>query len=493
MKTIADISFLNRKSLLDHTHHRGMLIALAVLMFGAISAVSIVFSSEAPWVVFLPLVTIAVIIGLVILKKAVAGSTAAIIAYLAIVIFTTDGQFRARGAGEIDADWQSLLKFGLWIGAGVIGFAHMPPIRTIINRPGPALWLAYIAMAIISSVYAPTPLYSFGCAFSLLCFFAFAYAIIAKLTEAQFMWTVVSAFAVFLAIGWVVFYQNPGLGTSEAWTYNGIVLRMCGLAGQATNLGSVCAKYLAVLFLLWTAGRCRLVTALPLAALGVASLIASDARTGMIAVIVGIVVAMLAQSSKGLIMAALAAVAGVIASVIFSFPMDALGSHFSRSGDPTEVFTLTGRLEIWDFVEREIMEKPFFGWGYNASKVIIAKHVGFQDGLMIDTAHNMLLQSLMSVGFIGTLPIVGVIFYLFFSMLYKPNKFRDLFFVIIFIAGISDTSALGTTPSILTLFFLIISIMPQSASKSYTVQDLRVIDGMGLPSRQLSTAGGPSA
>ena len=293
-------------------------------------------------------------------------------------------------------------------------------------------------------------------------------------------------------MGWV-YYKNPTLGTSEFWTYSGIELRMCGIAGQANNLGSICAKYLGVIFLLWMAGRCRLLVALPLVGLGVVSLVASDARTGMIAIVVGIAISTLAQSFRGLMAASLVAVTGVIASVIFSFRMDALGSHFSRSGDPTEVFTLTGRLEIWDFVEKEIMERPFLGWGYNASKVILPQHIGFQDGLMVDTAHNMLLQSLLSVGFIGTLPIIAVVIYLFVNMLYRPNRFRDLFFVIIFLSGISDTSALGTTPSILTLLFLMISVMPQLPSRSALPLGLGVVSGMRSKDRQLSIAGGPPA
>ena len=430
--------------------------------FAAASALSIVYSDEAAWVPFLPLVAIALVFVAWMMKRAIEGSRGAVIGYLVLLVFITDAQFRARGAGEIDTDWQSVLKFALWLGAGIIGYAHMPPMRSLLSRPGSALWLVYIAVAMASSTYAPTPAYSFGCAFSLLCFFAFAFALIKLLSEAQFLWTMMLTLAVFLAVGWIVYFKDPTLGTSEFWTYNGIELRMCGIAGQANNLGSICAKYLGAIFLLWRSSRCRLVIAVPLAALGIASLMASDARTGMIAVVVAIVVATLAQSFRGLIAAALVAVTGLIATIVFSLRLDALGSHFSRSGDPTEVFTLTGRLEIWDFVEEEILQKPFLGWGYNASKTLLPNHLTFQDGLMVDTAHNMLLQSLLSVGLMGTIPIILVVLYLFFQLLYRPNRFRDMFFVIIFISGISDTSALGTTPSILTLLFLVISVMPQA-------------------------------
>lgn len=450
----------------DYEHLQLVPIALALVVFATISVMSIIFSAAAPWVILLPLVAIGLVVAGWIIMRAVDGSTTAIITYLVLVLFITDAQFRARGAGAIDTDWQSLLKFGLWLGAGVIGFAHMPPIRTLLRNVGSACWLGYIVIAIISSAYALTPTYSFGGAFSLLCFFVFALALINKISESQFLWTVVLTLAAFLAVGWVVYFVNPAFGTSTFATYDGVDLRLCGIAGQANNMGSVCAKYLGAIFLLWVRGRGRWYVLLPLTALGIASLVASDARTAMIAVAVAIAVATLARSTKSLIAAAVVAVTAVIGSLIFSLHMDALGSHFSRSGDPTEVFTLTGRLEIWEFVEQKIREQPFFGWGYNASKVLLPQHIGFSNDLMVDTAHNMFLQSLLSVGIIGTLPIVVVMFYLFFNLLYRPYRLRDLFFVIIFISGISDTSALGTTPSILTLLFLMISVMPRAATRT---------------------------
>jgi O-antigen ligase len=461
----------------DYERLQRLPIALVLMAFAALSVASIIFSDDAPWVIVLPLVALGLVVGGSIIIRAVQGSTTAIITYLVLVLFITDAQFRARGAGAIDTDWQSLLKFGLWIGAGVIGFAHMPPIRTVFSHVGSASWLGYIVIAMISSVYALTPAYSFAGAFSLLCFFVFAIALINKLSESQFLWTVVLTLAAFLAVGWVVYIANPAFGSSPFATYNGLELRFCGIAGQANNMGSVCAKYLGAIFLLWVSGRGRWYVFLPLIALGIASLVASDARTGMIAVVVAIAAATLARSTKSLIAAVLVAMTAVIGSLIFSFHLDALGSHFSRSGDPTEVFTLTGRTEIWDFVGEKIKEQPLFGWGYNASKVLLPQHVGFSNDLMVDTAHNMLLQSLLSVGFVGTFPIVIVMFCLFFDLLYRPYRLRDLFFVIIFISGISDTSALGTTPSILTLLFLMISVMPRVDTRNRPVANVVVNRG----------------
>ena len=457
------------------------ILTTAVLAFAAMSAVAIQMSDRASWVIFTPLIAIALFVGLWITYRAVSGSTTAIITYLVLVVFISDAQFRARGAGEIGTDWQSLLKFGLWMGAGVIGIANAPPLRSWIGRFGPACWLAYAVMAMISSAYAPAPVYSFGCAVALLCLLPFSLALITKLSESQFLWTLTITLAVFLIIGWVVFYQNPRLGTSEFWTYSGMELRMCGIAGQANNLGSICAKYLGAIFLLWYGGRCRPRLAVPLAVLGIITLQASDARTGMIAAVVAIGAVILARSMKTLIGASFAAIAGAVAVMVFSLRLDALGGHFSRSGDPTEVFTLTGRIEIWQFVWERITERPFFGWGYSASKVLLPNYTGFQDNLMIDTAHNMLLQSLLSVGFVGTLPVLAVTFYLLYSMVFRPYPFRDLFFLVTIISAIADTSALGTTPTMLTLLFIMASVLPRAPTRGYSATPAKVLSMGPMP------------
>jgi exopolysaccharide production protein ExoQ len=463
----------SRRRLTPGTRHLPV-VATAVLSFAVMSAVAIQLSDQASWVIFTPLIVIGLIVGLWIVARAVSGSTSAIITYLVLIVFISDAQFRARGAGEIGTDWQSLLKFGLWLGAGIIGLANAPPLRSWIGRFGPACWLAYAVMAMISSAYAPAPVYSFGCGFALLCLLPFSLVLITKLSESQFLWILTITLAVFLIVGWGVYYENPRLGTSEFWTYRGIELRMCGLAGQANNLGSICAKYLGAIFLLWYTGRCRPRLAVPLAALGIVTLNFSDARTGMIAVVGAIVAVLLARSMKTLIGATLAAIAGAVTIMVFSLRLDALGGHFSRSGDPTEVFTLTGRLEIWEFVWQKITEHPLFGWGYSASKVLLPEYTGFQDNLMVDTAHNMLLQSLLSVGFVGTLPILAVTLYLSFSLVFRPYPFRDMFFVIVIISAISDTSALGTTPTMLTLLFIMASVLPKAPARGRSAAPTKV-------------------
>ncbi len=439
------------------------LVAAAIGVVGTSLFATLGYAPTAPWAAFIPLGVVLLGIAGWIVAAAFAGSPAAIITYLAVVVFLTDGQFRVRDAGDIDTDWQSLLKFAVWAGAGVIGAGHMPPLDKLLSRPGSACWLAYIFFALISCIYSPVPGYSLGCAFALLCLFAFSFAVITKLSEAQFLWTLSLTLTAFCLVGWVVFYAYPALGTSVAWTYGGIYYRMCGIAGQANNLGSVCIKDIGAAFLLWHAGRCRLLTAAFLGGIGAATLMASDARTGMIAIAVGVAAVILSRSRWALAGGTVTVLIAYIASQSQPHVLDSLGSHFSRSGDPTEIYTLTGRLEIWDFVWRKVLEQPWLGWGYNSGKVILGQNYGFTNGLMVDNAHNLFLQNLLSVGFIGTSPMVGLLIWMSVRFLTRPVPIVTYFVVAILVSSVSDTDALGTTPTVLTLVFMIISIWPEPA------------------------------
>ena len=458
-----ELTYLPRSRFRSPRTRDTVLVTAAVAAFAAVLVASVGYAADAPVLVFVPLGLVAGVLGCWLLAAAYAGSPAAIMIYFAAITFVTDAQFRVRGAGDIDADWQSLLKFALWIGAGVIGAGHMPPLERLMGRPGPALWLAYIVIALLSSLYSPIPAYSFGCAFALLCFFAFAYALITRLSEGQIFWTFVLTLTVFNAISWVVFVAYPELGTSAAWTYEGILYRMCGIAGQATNLGEICAKYVGAVFLLWWAGRCRLLPALILVAFGAVTLVATDCRTMIIATGLGIAAVVASRSAWLLAGGVLATLALLAVFLLVPHLSDALGAHFSRSGDATEVYTLTGRLEIWNFVWRQIMERPVLGWGYNSSKAVLGQHLGFENGLMVDSAHNLFLQSLLSVGFIGTVPLIGVLVLLGARLLMRPPPLVAYFAIIVLIGSVSDTSAVGTTPTLLTLLFLMISIWPTTA------------------------------
>lgn len=442
---------------------------LSAFILGAaicIFLISALLSDIFLWAPILPLALIALgVVGWIMLA-AIYGSPAAIMIFFSIVCFLTDAQFRARGAGEITSDWQSALKFLAWLGAGIIGYVHTPSFRTLLLRPACVCWLAYIFIAIISSIYSPVPAYSFGCALALLCLFFFSFALTRQLTEPQILWTMLLTLTIFNVGGWMVFYLLPDLGTSVAWTNNGILLRMCGLAGQATNLGAVCAQALGAAFILWYTRRCGLIVALILGGFAFLTLVKSDARTTEIAALLGILTIVASKSPLLIAGGTLAAISGLAALQVFPGLLNMLGSQFSRSGDPTEIYTLTGRLEIWDFSWSQIKLSPYLGYGYNSSKIVLGNHIGFENGLMVDSAHNMYLQNLLSVGVIGIIPLITLLLYLIYKCFTKQIPIICYTLVIVLISSISDTDSIGTTPTLMTILFFLSSVWPDIKDKN---------------------------
>ncbi len=433
----------------------------AVLLLGiTIFFVSALGADQLPWAPLLPLGLVAAGVAGWLMLEAIYGSPVAIMLYFAAIAFMTDAQFRVRGAGEISADWQSALKFLIWLGAGVIGFAHLPPLRSMLRQPGAACWLAYIVVALTSSLYSPVPGYSFGCALALLCLFFFSYSLTLRLSESQILWTLLLTLTVFNIGGWVVYYLVPDLGTSAAWTTSGLMLRMCGLAGQATNLGAVCASAVGAAFMLWYTRRAGWFSTLMLGGFAFITLLKSDARTTEIAAVLGIGAVIASRASWLVAGCTLAAVCGLLLLQIFPDLVKVLGSSASRSGDPTEVYTLTGRLEIWDFAWQQIKLSPWLGYGYNSSKAVLGGHIGFENGLMVDSAHNLYLQNLLSVGIAGIIPLIALLVYLTIRCFARPIPIVCYTLVIVLVSSISDTDSIGTTPTLMTVIFFVISIWP---------------------------------
>ena len=444
-------------------HYDLRIVMLSIPVLCLVFFLSVALAGSFVWAPLIPLLLVGAALAGWLVLAAACGSPMAMMIYLGALTFLIDAQFRVRGAGDIQGDWQSALKFLVWLGAGVIGAPHLPSLRRMIARPGSALWLAYITVALISSLYSPAAGYSFGCALALLCLFAFSFAAIEILSQSQLLWTLTISLTLFNLGGWIVFFAVPELGTSAAWTTSGLMMRMCGLAGQATNLGALCTTAVGAVFILWRIGRCNVFAALALGGFAFATLVKSDARTAEIATIAALGLVMVSRSLKMVIGGSLLAASLVIVLEIFPKIPTSLGAQFSRSGDPTEVYTLTGRLDIWDFAWQQIKLSPIIGYGYNSSKVVLGSHIGFQNGLMVDSAHNLYLQNLLSVGCLGLVPLVGILFQLTYRCCKHPVPIVLYTLVTVLVSSISDTDSIGTTPTLLTLLFFIASIWPAEA------------------------------
>jgi O-antigen ligase len=454
-------------------------IVIVLLLASSVFIGSTILAEKFEWATYIPFGFVACGLAAWLILAAVYGSPSAIMLYFGILAFVTNSMFRSRGAGEITTDWQSVLKFLIWLGAGAIGFAHMPPLRQVLTRPACVCVIAYLVIALASSIYSPIPGYSFGCALALVCLFAFAFSLTRFITEAQFLWTILIALTIFNIGGWFAYLFVPDLGLSQAeWQTNlSLGPRMAGLAGQGTNLGAVCATAVAAAFVLWYIGRAGTLLSLVLGLFAFATLLMSDARTSEIAMALGICLILASRSAWLMTGAALAGSLVLLLLQIYPDIISVIANEFSRTGDPSELYTFTGRIQIWDFSWKEIKTSPILGFGYNSSKVVLGRYSGFENNLMVDTAHNLILQNLLSVGFLGVIPLVLAIVILVYKALIRPNPTVTFTLVMVCVSSVTDSEVIGTTPTLLTLLFFVVVAWPERAALTQP-QNARTTQGI---------------
>ncbi len=438
--------------MIARTTRDALIVAGAVLLMAALMLVSVRLGRDADIMILMPAGLVLAAFAAWVALLACAGQGWAMLLVLFVLAFVNDALFRQRDPGEIGLDWQNALKFALWGLSWTIGICNLPRSWPLL-RGGAFIWISiYLGYALLSSLYSAAPLYSFSTAFGLTGMALFAAALAVVATEKQILLCFALSLFLFVLVGWVAYYAAPDIGRSLFITsYGTVVERMCGLAGQPNALGNGIAVLLALVYLLWLRGHIGLFAVAVLGGGGLFTLLVADSRTALLAVIAGIIATTLRRSVWFYGPAVLGGFVLVLAGLSVQLrDLMSLSGGLSRSGDATELFTLTGRTEIWEFAWDKILLNPWIGYGYNSSKFILPQFDGLP-GLKVDEAHNMLLQNLLAVGVIGTIPLVAFLITLVADFIRTPDARRDVFTFIILIWGITVAGAFGSTPTVMSL------------------------------------------
>lgn len=449
-------------------------IALALLMPAAIVlgivAVIVAGTSTAQFKDFFPLLAIGVggpiiIAVLWIIYAAATGQPWAVQIYLGIMVFIVDALFRKHDADALGLDWQSLLKFSIALAALIIGIAHWQRISSLLLRP-PVVWmLLYALWAIFSSVYSVTPVYTFAAGIMFLSFVLFAAVVTTTLTLRQTLTGLIVSWSIFLILSWIVYFLLPDLGRAPFGNPSNPVMRFSGLGGLPNTMGRILALMFVTLTLLYSyrfIQRPVLVVLLPII---VVTFFLTQSRTAFLSAILASAL-ILMRRQPALIWLSLI----TITALMFFLEMAQFQMHtaiFSRSGDVSELYTLTGRTDIWAFLWDAIIDEPWFGSGYAGSRLVISGGWANEYGWTTISSHNMWLQSLLTVGLIGTIPLILAVAKQIVDFFRDPNPMRDAVLVFVLITGMLEAGAIGPVPNVLTLFWLI-AMSSALASKNST-------------------------
>lgn len=384
--------------------------------------------------------------------SAAQGRAWAIQTYLGVMVFMTDALFRKRGLAELSIDWHSALKFAVVLGALVIGSAQWKKNSALLLRP-PLLWmLLYALWAILSASYSVTPVYTLAAGIMFLSFVLFAATVAQSLPLRQALIGMIISWAIFIVLSWGVFCFLPELGRTSNWAISSFIDRFAGLAGNPNNMGRLLSLVIVVLALLHIHRYLSPLLLLTLL-LGVsATLLLTLSRTATASAILSI--AVIFMRGRPMLVFPILALGTVIITALEFIPYTIDITMFSRSGDLDELSSFTGRTQIWSFCLDKIKQEPWIGYGYAGSRLVISQGWASKYGWTTMSSHNLWLQSLLTVGVIGTLPLLLAVGKQLVDLFKQPYPLRDVTLVFVLISGMLEAGAIGPTPNLLTFFWL---------------------------------------
>jgi O-antigen ligase len=400
-----------------------------------------------------PLAVTAALCAAALIVAAARGNETAISCVLAFTLFFPNLNFRQREIAHVGLDWQNASKLLLWTVLLLIAAANWRRLVPLFRRPPLALPSLYAVIALASSGWSAVPAYTFGSAVGLFAYLGFAAVLAACVAEEHLLRVMAWTLGVYVlagVIGGLVLPDLTWLRPSVEETSD----RLAGFSGHPNVFAQQIGVALTILIL---ARRARAMGPAPfscLIAICAIALLLTGSRTTMAAVVAasGIV----ALRARRLLLPALMAALGIASMVAFAASVGALSGlpallgDVSRTGSSSELLTLTGRTELWNAASLLIGEHPLLGWGYNGTEALIANSVPRSFAGNPVNAHNMLLQSLLSVGFLGSVPGFAYLLLLLALLFLQPDPQRDQVTIFILIFGMAEAD-LFATPVLLTL------------------------------------------
>jgi O-antigen ligase len=373
-------------------------------------------------------------------------------------VFLCEAVFRESDAAEYAVDWQVALRMVICGCCGLYGAYFLPQtIGRLWSFPG----FLIVLFGLWATATVPTAIdmkHSAAAVVALWCVILFAPAALQQLGPRLFVLTLIASLVFFLAVSWYAYYALPEFGRTVQTTTGGeLVVRFGGLSHPNT-LARLAALLIGLLLL--SAVRYGLAWrwVVPLLAIALFTIPLTDSRTGMIAAALAALVALRGKLTWlfrpavfcSLLAAGLGAALLAVAADLVHFDLDQTLGGIARSGDASEIYSLTGRTEVWRFALGNIAQSPLFGFGYGCSRFVMVENF-----FATHHAHNLLLNVGLNAGLIGSLLIAWMLAILLWRSIAAPSGMPDVVALLVLVCGITDFVMLGPIPDSHTLLFFV--------------------------------------
>lgn len=333
---------------------------------------------------------------------------------IGLLYFAFDATFReglAAGGGDLQSVVKGLFAVCLLIYGIFTGGKHL------LVRPVIVLFFLYAAYGLVSSYYSSAVILGIGSGIALVAIALMMADYAARGHEELFrLWRTLYIASVVMCLGSLAMLAiNPLQARDLAMAGS---FRLRGLTGSANSLGPVMAIGLIAGMLVWKQQSQRELRWLHgfLSALLAVALLLTNSRTSIVALLVSVISVWVVMTfgSMGVLLTAFAATCMafmVLYPNLLNGIMTLAAELFARSGSVQELSSLTGRDEIWKACLRLIEGSPWIGYGLGSVRIEIPRTWEDMWGNSAATAHNGFLESMISVGLVGTIPLFLALFY----------------------------------------------------------------------------------
>lgn len=376
---------------------------------------------------------------------------------LGITVLTVCVVLRTRTYPAPEADYQTYIKILVWMIGAIL---CLPTYRAVLNqilRIDNVFFTLFIALCFISAFYAPLFYFSFASVLTVICTFIVCATCCQKLEDKIIFRQVFFSLSLVCILSIVIYYILPDFGRFKEWHGGEQIIgpRMTGVTGTANALGFISAfsillgihalkqKHITGLF-----NICLLST-------NFFALLMSNSRTSLAALIIALALYALISYPTYFRIITYATVSALGVILVLVIDPETLMESLSRSGSADEITSGTGRTSIWSVAIYLIFEKPFLGYGFASTLQIFDEQVA-RVGFKVASAHNMILQILLSVGILGALLFFIALLIKTYTAAKNKNAFIICGILFIMIIGLTEATAIQGTANASTFALLLL-------------------------------------
>jgi O-antigen ligase len=373
----------------------------------------------------------------------------ALLTILILCLVITPISFRIREQGAVGLDMQNGVKVLLWFMMLAVGAVNIKQflVRLYID-PALAALAAFSLIALITSIYSPVPALTAMSSLSLIAFLGFAVLLVANVSFRRISLAVITVLAIICILNLVSAVALPDIAylATDSGRF-----RFRGISGHPNTLARQAELFTMLLIASYYRGYIGRATFLLTTVLAVGTMLATEARTAIIGLVIPVVVCLGRRFILPIVIVAAAAAVLVLASG----ETDTLLSMIGRGGDASEAMSMAGRTDLWQFVLDQTAQQPWFGHGYNSFESV-ATEIYYGQNSAAAATHNNYLEVLYSTGIVGGVPFFTAIAILLYRWITQPYPPRDLIVLNAVISSFTevDITTIAVLPTLLIFIVL---------------------------------------